>query len=295
MSFKFGAGPVAAVLAAFFIAAAIILTKVAGLSAQPLVIAGVGPLMSVPLLLLIQAFSKQPLELKRLLTQMPVPFTKVLLSRAVFGQALIVTGFTLTSGVKAVLLLRLEPVFVFAWSVLRGREQMHPKKLVLLALLLAGSYLVVAPTSAFGGPNLGDLLVVASLFFLSYSYLPTQEVVARVNPAGLNILTNFIGGLALSALALLLYSPAAFDLTPRTYAAIGAYSLVFFVIGASFYFYAFKTLKPWVISSFLSLEVVFGLALAAIVLHESMTVLQGLGAAIVLAASAVIGRLSRDG
>jgi drug/metabolite transporter (DMT)-like permease len=132
---------------------------------------------------------------------------------------------------------------------------------------------------------------VASLFFLSYSYLPTAEVVSKSNPAGLNILTNLIGGGVITLIAWVI-SPRAFDITPQGWTLIVGYSITFFVIGATLYFYAFKTIKPWVIASFLSLEVVFGLALAALLLKESIATVQFVGAAIVLAATIAIGRLA---
>jgi len=74
---------------------------------------------------------------------------------------------------------------------------------------------------------------------------------------------------------------------------IAGYTISFSVIGASLYFYAFKTLKAWVIASFLSLEVVFGSILAFVLLKESMTPLQMIGAAIVLAATAAISLIEK--
>ncbi|HEY9777084.1 MAG TPA: DMT family transporter [Planktothrix sp.] len=291
MSWKIDRGLVAALLAPFFIALSIILTKMAGSLAQPLVISALGSLIAVPCLFTLQLILRKPIEWKLLLTRLRLPFVKVLVTRSIIGQVLIITGFTLTSAVKAVLLLRLEPLFVFGWSLLFHKEQPHAQKLILLSVLILGSLLVVAPQGAVAGPNVGDALVVASLFFLSYSYFPTQEVMAEASSGALNILTCLIGGLVLAVALLCTGSASAFQLSSKALALIASYSVVFFLIAATLYYYAFKTLKPWVIASFLSLEVVFGLLLACFMLHETMTALQIAGATIVLAATAAIGRL----
>ncbi len=290
---KIDKGIAAAVLAPFFIALSIIVTNMAGGEAPPLVIAGLGSLFSVPFLIVIALVSKADLQISKLLNELRMPFLKVLFTRNIIGSALIVSGFTMTTAIKAVLLLRLEPVFVFVWSMIYFNEKPNPKKLIALLALLAGSGLVVAPNEAVGGPNLGDALVVISLLFLSYSYIPTNEVVQKTSPAGLNLMTNTIGGVIITALAFCIPGQA-FGLTTKALLLITSYAIVFSVIGVSLYLYAFKTLKPWVIASFLSLEVVFGTILAFFILHETMTPIQIAGAIVVLAATAVIARLNQE-
>lgn len=281
----------AAILAPFFISLSIIITKMAGHVLHPLVIAGIGPLIAVPFLLLMQLPTKRSLDLIKILTELKRPFIQVLITRAILGSCLIISGFVLTTAVKAVLLLRLEPLFVFLWTVILYKEKPRLKKVLLLLLLLAGSALVVAPQNGtVDGPNLGDGLVVASLIFLSFSYFPTKEIANKANPAGLNLLTTLGGGLCIT-LGLIVFGhfdPLHIPLKGIEF--ITYYSIVFHVIAASLYFFAFKVLKPWIISSFLSLEVVFGLILAFLLLHESVTPLQLAGAAIVLGATVAIGR-----
>lgn len=284
-------GYLAAVFAPFFIAASIIVTKMAGTVAHPLVIAGLGTLMSVPFLLLPRLVSKTPFDAPKILKELAIPFWKVVATRNVIGQILIIIGFTMTTAVKSVLLLRLEPLFVFAWSVMLLGEKPKPPKLMLLLALLVGSALVVAPQGASGGPNLGDALIALSLLFFSYSYFPTQEVVSKATPAGLNILSNLAGGIIVTIIAVLACDRQAFQVSTEAIQLIAGYSITFFVIAGSLYFYAFKALKPWVIASFLSLEVVFGLILAFVVLKESIAPLQLMGAAVVLAATIGIGRI----
>lgn len=280
----------------------IIVVKLAGKGAPPLVIAGLGPLLSLPFLLLLQLVTREPLGVKELLKQpLRNPFLQVLVARSIIGQILIITGFSLTTGIKSVLLLRLEPLFVVLWAVLLRHEKPGAKKLTLLTLLIIGSALVVAPggyasaaaSIAGSAPNLGDLMIVSSLLFFSYSYIPTQEVVTKANPAAINLLGNLLGGAFISLIAFVVYGPSAFNVATDTVLLILAYSFVFFACGCTLYFYAFKTLQPWIVASFLSLEVVFGLALAFMMLHEQMTRVQLIGALTVCLAMIGIGKLSQ--
>jgi drug/metabolite transporter (DMT)-like permease len=207
-------------------------------------------------------------------------------------------GFTLTTGIKSILLLRMEPLFVVLWALLLRNEKPGPKKLLFLVLLVLGSAIVVAPGSQAASSvkgsalNLGDAMILASLLFMSYSYLPTKEVVSKTNPAALNILGNLIGGVVISVLALCTHGPTCFIMSSKTLLLIVGYSITFFVCGCAMYFFAFKTYKPWVVASFLSLEVVFGLILAFLLLHECMSVAQFVGATIVCLAMLGIAKVS---
>lgn len=288
-------GLLAAILAPFFISLSIILTKIIGGSVQPLIIGGLGSLFAVPCLFMIYRLTKMSLNFSKIWKDLRSPVLEVLLSKAIIGQALIITGFTMTTAVKSVLLLRLEPIFVFIFTVILHKEKAHLPKILLLSALLVGSILVVAPSGNMPGPNLGDGLVVLSLLFFSYSYIPTKKIVLKTSPAELNILCSLIGGIALSLAALCFCSPQSFVLPAQSWELIAFYSLVFHIIASSLYFYAFKTLKAWIIASFLSLEVVFGLILAYFMLHETMTPQQMLGAIIVLIATVFIGRFDSSG
>lgn len=276
-------GITASVAAPFFIAVSILMAKIAGEHAHGLFVAGLGSLLSVPILLLVASLTARDLALGALWKRARGAFVRVLVSRAIIGQALIVMGFTMTSAVKSILLLRLEPVFVLLWSVLLLQERPTRGKCLLLSFLLLGSLLVVWPADQVSAPNFGDALILLSLLFLSYSYIPTTRVVEQVPPDGLNLATNLIGGVTLTALALVCYGWSAIPVGFEAWAPIACYSVSFFVIGATLYFYAFRTVKPWIIASFLSLEVVWGLILAFLLLAENLTPLQLCGTGILLA------------
>lgn len=283
-------GITAALLAPFFIAVDVICVNMTGGHIPPLVTSALGGLVGAPILFIYHLLRRTDLQFGKILTQLRVPLIKVLLSRSLIGSALIVAGFTMTTAVKAVLLLRLEPLFVLCWSVAGGKEKFTVTKLSLLAIILGGTALVVSPHGTISDINLGDVLIVLSLVLLSYSFGPTEEIVSQSSSAGLNILSTSVGALVILVLVLFLYGPGCLMLTPAEWQTIWGFAVSFYVFACSLYLFAFKTVKPWIIASLMSLEVVFGLLLAFVVLRESIAPVQAIGAAIVCGATYFIAR-----
>lgn len=288
-------GIFASILAPIFIAISVVIVNRAGQYVHPLIIAAAGSLLSVVFLFPLYAFLKKPLHTKKLFTNLMSPFIKVVLGRAVVGTILIVLGFTLTTAVKAILLLRLEPLFVLLWSVILLKEKLNVKKFIMVLALLVGSILVVSPTSNISTPNVGDLLIVLALLSLSYAYIPTQKVVQEASPYGLNLYSNLIGGIIISFVAIPFISKTALVVSIEKAQFILGYVISFYVLAASLYFYAFKTVKPWIVASFLSLEVVVGIFIAVVLLGEPITIVQLAGSLIVVVATLLIPRYGKSG
>jgi drug/metabolite transporter (DMT)-like permease len=102
-----------------------------------------------------------------------------------------------------------------------------------------------------------------------------------------------VGGLILAAVASVVVGPGALSVSAGSFSLIAAYSFIFYVMACILYFFAFNSVRPWLIASILSLEVVFGVALAIVWLHETVTALQIAGCLIVIAATIAIGNLSK--
>jgi drug/metabolite transporter (DMT)-like permease len=148
--------------------------------------------------------------------------------------------------------------------------------------------LVVAPSGAASGPNLGDACIVLSLLFFSYSYIPSHKIMAHANATSLNLLANLIGGVSIALIGILLEREHFFAVDAEGLGLIAAYAFIFFTVAINLYFFAFTTVKAWVIASLLSLEVVFVLIMSSVWLHEKAEPVQLLGAVIVLAATVAI-------
>ncbi len=291
---KIDRGIVSAILAPIFIAIAVMFVNFAGKYAHPFLIAALSPLISILFLFPILWVSKEKLFFKEMFTNLKIPFYKVLFFRSIIGQVLIVWGFTSTTLVKSILLLRLEPLFVLIWSVFLLGEKSTVKKFILVGLLIIGTLFVVSPNDPISAINVGDLMIIAALASLSYSYIPTEKIVKKSNALSLTAVSNLVSGIFLTVIALLIFSGPAFNISLTGWGLILGGLLAFNVIGITLFFYAFKTVKPWIISSFLSLQVIVGIFLAIVFAGEAMTNMQIIGAIIIMAATYLIGRARKD-
>jgi len=294
-------GILAAISAPFFIALSITLVKLAGVSASPFAISGIASVISIPFLLIPYLFklsnnsanNPPKIDFSVFFKGMRGPFLQVLFTRAIVGQILIVTGFTMTTAVKAILLLRLEPAFVLFWSALFRLESPKPLKVLATLFLIVGAVIVVGPKEAFVTPNLGDWLIALSLLVISYSYLPGQKIMESVKSSDLAIMLNSISAIPLLALSFAFGQPIT-ELSANAWLMIALYAVDFFVIALTLYFYALKSVKPWVIASLFSLEVIYGIALAYFVFHETMTAHQILGATVILLSTIFITKFQQE-
>lgn len=282
----------AAVAAPIFIAASISAAKLAGNLIDPFVVAGAAPLVSVPFIFAWTRIRGIPYDGRVLFREHKRELFQLLVSRCVVGQILIVSGFILTTAAKAVLLLRLEPLFVLLWGVVLNGERPGRKKIGLTLLLIWGAYLVVAPHAGHIEVTRGDVLIILALLLLSYSYIPTKQIMSSCEPVSLSLLTNFCAGIVI-LLPIAILSPERFmNISLQGLGYLLAYSLLLFVFGMILYFYAFRGLAPWLIASFLSLEVVVGLLLAHLLFGENPTTYQYVGAAIMVCCTIASARES---
>jgi drug/metabolite transporter (DMT)-like permease len=118
-------------------------------------------------------------------------------------------------------------------------------------------------------------------------------VVEQASVSSLNILSNLIGGLTITIAATCHYGTHSIPVSFEAWAPLVGYALAFPLIGSSLYFYAFRTVKPWIIASFLSLEVVYGLIVAVLLMSEKLAPLQGCGAVVLLLATLLIAAYRR--
>jgi drug/metabolite transporter (DMT)-like permease len=286
-------GILAAISAPFFIALSITFVKLAGVTASPLAISGIASVISLPFLFFPYLIKPTKIDFAVFFKDLRSPFLQVLFTRAILGQILIVTGFTITTAVKSILLLRLEPAFVLFWSVVFRLESPNPLKVLATLFLIVGALIVVGPKEAFINPNLGDWLIALSLFVISYSYIPAKKVMERVKSSDFAIVLNAVSAVLLLVLSFFFGNPIV-SLTANVWLMITLYAVDFFVIALTLYFYALKTVKPWVIASLLSLEVVYGIILAFLVFKETMAAHQILGATVILLSTIFITKFQQD-
>ncbi len=285
-------GILAASLSTIFIGFSIVIASVASKLVHPFVLITIGCAFSILFLFLLNKTLKEGLQLREILKNHRRHFLLILVSRSIMGQVILITGFSMTLAIRAVFMLRFEPVFVLLYSSLLLRERIMMKKILLVLVLLFGGYLVATNGSLdiFTGFNLGDVLIVIALAFLAYSYIPSSRIMKKVNAISLTIVLNAISLLFFLPLVLIFFPVQMVSVDLAVLYLITIYSLFFYVLGTFLWFKSLNKVKPWVVASVLALEPVAGATLAFVWLGQFLLPIQLVGGAIMIATTYLIAR-----
>ncbi len=250
---------------------------------QPILVATYALVISSFILLaLARAMGKKLSDIKKL--KKNKDFWKITMSRNVFGTLLLLYGMSLTTSINSLVILRLEPAFVILFGYLLLRERLKQKETLYVFLTILGAVLVsTSGNLSFGETQIGDLLVLSSLLFLGYSYIPSKRIMQKTDPLILTAYSNLFGGLILLAMSAItvknLVMPAnALMLTMGSV-------ITFYVVGLSLWFEALKKIEAWKVAALLSITPIAGSLLSFLWLGESMNATQLIGAMIIIIAS----------
>lgn len=235
---------------------------------------------------------REKLQFRQPLKDFRRPLAEVVIFRCVLGQFILLVGFSLTIAMRAIFMLRFEPVFVMIYSAILLRERLTLRKIILITVLLIGGFLFITDLSTDIAQNvmIGDLLVILALVFLAYSYLPSAKISKKISPITVTITSNVIAAIIIApiigfVLPLTMMVP---DMTGLTYVLV--YAILFYVFGVFLWFKALSSVKPWVVASVLALEPIAGALLAFFWLGQTITAVQFFGAVAMIAATHLIAR-----
>ena len=182
------------------------------------------------------------------------------------------------------MLLATYPVLVVAAAVALGRERPDRRRAIALATAIAGAALVLggAQIGALSGPGL-MFAGSATVAYASYVLL-ADRFTARVD--GLLLATLVVTGAAIGTLTFgaSTGSIATAALAPSGWASIAALALLCTVVPIASFILALPRVGPGTASILSTFETVVGVGLAALLLGESLDVVQAAGAALVVGA-----------
>lgn len=200
-----------------------------------------------------------------------------------------VIGLSLTSASRASLLSATEPLFVIglAWAVLR--EQMHWRVVSLVGVAVLGVGLVSATgaEALAAGTLQGDVLVLLGTAAAALYVVLTRRLLRDRAPLPLTLAQQLVGLVGVVAVwlgAVVAQHPVAalpavglVTLLGAALSGVVQYALAFWL-----YLHALQRLPATIAASFLTLTPLFGVAGAAMVLGERLTLIQWLGALCIL-------------
>lgn len=198
----------------------------------------------------------------------------------------IIAGLPRTGAITAGFLLQLQAPAALLFAVSLLKERVVGKQIAGIGLLLIGSLLVVLRDSHGALPlrgNLGALLVLIAAVGIGFSYIPGKRLSQRGDALQINLLRLFAGSILL--MPVLAFQPVAL-LAPLSWSVVGVvvlYIVANFVLGYVLLQDGLGRLQAWTASAILQTMPLFTTVFAVLLLHETLTFLQLIGGAIILA------------
>lgn len=187
------------------------------------------------------------------------------------------------------LLLYIYPALVTALSAIFLKEHLTRTKIIALFLALSGTALTLRISS--GGSLLGILLGVAAAVDYAIYILLGSRIVRRSGP--LSSTTVIITSTAGVYAGIVAFRGTTYPTTSTGWIAIIAIALISTVLAFVTFFAGLKRIGPTSTSTLSTFEPIVAVVLAAIVLGETISPLQVLGGALILAAVVLLARSDR--
>lgn len=204
-----------------------------------------------------------------------------------FAFTLLFLGLNLANPTKVQFLLRLEVIFVLITGFAIVKQRISFRQLSPIIIILFGSFLLTTSGNLleFGSYLIGDLFIIVSVAFFAYIYFPTKKITQKINPVFLSCVTCLFVGLIFIPTVLLWkgFDSLIFNLSNVGY--LLAYVLLASTIGYILWITSIKFNKPWFVSSLLLTQPIFGGIFAFLYLGSTLTIVQIIGAALILASS----------
>lgn len=228
-----------------------------------------------------------------LVRRMPFPRGRVLLWLVLMGTVgyagvslAYFTALTMASAGLVALLLYLYPALVMVLSVVFLREHLSRLNVGVLLLALPGTALT---TGFVGGARaLGILLAIAAALLYAIYILVGSHIVHQAGSMASSTIVIISAATSYSGI-LLIHGPALPQSLPG-WAAVGALALVSTVLAFVTFFAGLKLVGPITASTLSTLEPVVTVGLAAVVLSETMGLLQLCGGTLILLAAITLIR-----
>jgi drug/metabolite transporter (DMT)-like permease len=213
------------------------------------------------------------------------------ISGAAVAPAMFFMGLKLTTAIDSSLLSNGEIIFSILLALTAFGEKLNRIGYIAMALVIIGVIIVTTNLqfdSSLLKTNIGNLLIIGATFFWGLDNNISRMLSHRIDITKIIQLKSFIGGIILLAFSVLLGISVSINLIEIPYI------LFLGIVGfaASLYFFLQGLRKIGTVNTLLilSLSSVFGLVLAAIFLHERITIFQIIAVGIMLSGLYLINR-----
>jgi drug/metabolite transporter (DMT)-like permease len=204
-------------------------------------------------------------------------------------------GLRLTTASNASLIVASYPVISILVAKIAEGRRIEPPRLIGALIAIAGVALVVVKTDegSAKGAWIGNLLLILAGFVWTAYTMTTRKLVGSYPAATISLIQTRVGALAFVPIALVEGAPRAIPaLAPL--AALLYLSLLCSVLAFMLYNAGLKRLPASASISLMNIVPVVGVALSALVLHETITWRQVIGGAVIIAGVGMSARQGRQ-
>ena len=173
----------------------------------PVLAASVGLLFASSLTFCYLAYTKQLPSLNKL-KSIVSPLIKLALCRSVFSNIIFTVGLTMSTGVEAVFLTKMEPYLVIFWVWVLDRKRPSSNHLFLLLVHVFGAILLAVGDRGLedGVSWFGDLLIISGVVTSALSYRFAPQVTKVLTPLQTASVAELIGAAITLPFALFFFS-----------------------------------------------------------------------------------------
>ena len=214
---------------------------------------------------------------------------------AVAAPALLLYGLQQTEASDASILTNGEVIFTIILAAAffgekpKGRIGAFAVGLVIAGLFIATTDLQLSETIL--QFNAGNLMILGSMFFWAVDNNISRRLTTRIHPAKIAMVKSLVGGLILLGIAVLVGKwPEFTTIEPNLWLIIVPMALSGFGGALLLFLQGIKRIGTVKTMTIFSLTPIFGIVIAAIVLGESITILQGIATAIIIVGILLVTR-----
>lgn len=221
------------------------------------------------------------------------PFIMLTICRPILSNIIFAIGLSMSLGIKAVFLTKMEPYLVIFWVwALDGKRPTSNHLLLLLIHVLGAILLSVGDLSKLD-LAWGDLIIFCAVVSAALSYRYSPLVTKVLSPTQASTISETLGGIITLpiALAFCTFTFDQSDLEGWGYIAI--HSVLFYVFSIPLLYASLKDIHGWQSSALRSVGPLFAVPIAWIFFGERLNYIQIIGAVIVLITSVLVTKIGK--
>jgi drug/metabolite transporter (DMT)-like permease len=209
----------------------------------------------------------------------------------VFNQGLFLLGVARTTATNASILIATIPVFTVLVAILLRKERAVTLRIVGIVVSFVGVAVLLKAEQFNVAPNVGDLFIIINALSFSFYLVLSRPLLAKYRSTTVVMWTFLVAGLFLGPIGAGLATDLdAGAVSTRAWIALAWVVLVGTVIAYAFNNYALKRLESSTVASFIFLQPLIGVALAMVLLGETLTTRTVIGGLLVVAGLLVVTR-----